>query len=227
MNKYISGKKDAIRKYMIEREKFNIRKRRNNAEVRRLKKSFENGEKSAIEKYSKIILANSVYPENFKPDNEINYSPYTKTLTVNLLFCGFENFPDIMKYRCIIENKSVTEVRFSSDEKYRRYEKSLLSAGLRSIHELFEALYGDFVEEIILNAFVPSNNKDIENMTAKFASGVSRCVYAVSVKKSDFENIEISDENYLDVLENLGMKRVKDKFTNETEIIKPICTKEN
>jgi len=227
MNRYISGKKDAIRKYMIEKEKFNIRKRRNNAEVKRLKDSFENGEKSAIEKYSKIILANSVYPENFKPDNEISYSPYTQTLTVNLLFCGFENFPDIMKYRCIIENKSVTEVRFSPDEKYRRYEKAILSAGLRSIHELFEALYGDFVDEIILNGFVPSNNKDIENMASKFASGVSRCVYALSVKKSDFEKIELSDENYQSILENLGMKRVKDKFTNETEIIKPISTKEN
>lgn len=226
MNRYISAKKDAIRKYMIEKEKFNIRKRRNNAEIKRLKISFENGEKSAVEKYSKIILANSVYPENFKPDNEVNYSPYTKTLTVNLLFCGFENFPDIMKYRCIIENKSVTEVRFSPEEKYRRYEKALLSTGLRSIHELFEALYGDFVDEIILNAFVPSNNKDVENMMAKFASGVSRCIYALSVKKSDFENIELSDENCVNILENLGMKRVKDKFTNETEIIKPIYAKE-
>lgn len=226
MDKYISEKRDAIRKYMIEREKFNLRKRRNNAEIKRLRKCFENGEKSAVEKYSKIILANSVYPENFKPDNEITYNPYTKALTLNLLFCGYENFPDIMKYKCVIENKSVTEVRFSPEEKYRRYEKALLSAGLRSIHELLEALYGDFVEEIILNAFVPSNNKEIENMTAKFASGVSRCVYAVSVKKSDFENKEISDENYLDVLESFGMKRVKDKFTNETEIIKPIYTKE-
>ena len=226
MNKYIAGKKDAIRKYMIEKEKFNLRKRRNNAEIKRLKISFENGEKSAVEKYSKIILANSVYPENFKPDNEVSYSPYTKTLTLNLLFCGFENFPDIMKYKCVIENKSVTEVRFSPDEKYRRYEKALLSAGLRSIHELFEALYGDFVDEITLNGFVPSNNKDVENMTAKFASGVSRCVYALSVKKSDFENIEISDENCVNILEKLGMKRVKDKFTNETEIIKPIYTKE-
>ena len=63
-------------------------------------------------------------------------------------------------------------------------------------------------------------------MAAKFASGVSRCVYALSVKKSDFENIEISDENCVNILENLGMKRVKDKFTNETEIIKPIYTKE-
>ena len=131
-----------------------------------------------------------------------------------------------MKYKCVIENKSVTEVRFSPDEKYRRYEKALLSAGLRSIHELFEALYGDFVDEITLNGFVPSNNKDVENMAAKFASGVSRCVYALSVKKSDFENIEISDENCVNILENLGMKRVKDKFTNETEIIKPIYTKE-
>lgn len=226
MTKYISDKKEAIRKYMIEKEKFNIRKRRNNAEIKRLKISFENGEKSAIEKYSKIILANSVYPENFKPDNEVVYSPYTKTLTLNLLFCGYENFPDIMKYKCVIENKSVTEVRFSPEEKYRRYEKALLSAGLRSIHELFEALYGDFVDEIILNAFVPSNNKDVENMSAKFASGVSRCVYALSVKKSDFENIELSDENCADILENLGMKRVKDKFINESEIVKPICTKE-
>ncbi len=226
MNKYISDKKDAIRKYMIEKEKFNTRKRKNNAEIKRLKNSFENGEKSAIEKYSRIILANSVYPENFKPDNEIEYSPYTRTITLNLLFCGYDNFPDIMKYRCVIENKSVTEIRFSPDEKYRRYEKSLLSAGLRSIHELFEALYGDFVDEIILNGFVPSNNKTVENMSAKFASGVSRCVYAISVKKSDFENIEISDDNYLDVLEKLGLKRVKDKFINETEIIKPIYTKE-
>ena len=225
-NKYISDKKDAIRKYMIEKEKFNTRKRKNNAEIKRLKNSFENGEKSAIEKYSRIILANSVYPENFKPDNEIEYSPYTRTITLNLLFCGYDNFPDIMKYRCVIENKSVTEIRFSPDEKYRRYEKSLLSTGLRSIHELFEALYGDFVDEIILNGFVPSNNKTVENMSAKFASGVSRCVYAISVKKSDFENIEISDDNYLDVLEKLGLKRVKDKFINETEIIKPIYTKE-
>ena len=226
MDKYILEKRDAIRKYMIEREKFNLRKRRNNAEIKRLRKCFENGEKSAVEKYSKIILANSVYPENFKPENEITYNPYTKALTLNLLFCGYENFPDIMKYKCVIENKSVTEVKFSPEEKYRRYEKALLSAGLRSIHELFEALYGGFVEEIILNAFVPSNNKEIENMTAKFASGVSRCVYAVSVKKSDFENKEISDENYLDVLESFGMKRVKDRFINETEIIKPIYTKE-
>ncbi len=227
MNKYISAKKNAIRKYMIEKEKFNTRKRRNNAEIKRLKMSFENGEKSAIEKYSRIILANSEYPENFKPDNEINYSPYTKTLTLNLLFCGYENFPDIMKYKCVIENKSVIEVRFAPEEKYRRYEKAVLSSGLRSIHELFEALYGDFVDEIILNAFVPSNNKTVENMGSKFASGVSRCVYALSVKKENFENIEISDENCVNVLETLGMKRVKDKFTNETEIIKPLYTKEN
>ena len=227
MNKYISDKKDAIRKYMIEKEKFNTRKRKNNAEIKRLKLSFENGEKSAIEKYARIILANSEYPENFKPDNEIIYSPYTKILTLNLLFCGYENFPDIMRYKCVIENKSVTEVRFAPEDKYRRYEKALLSSGLRSIHELFEALYGGFVDEIILNAFVPSNNKTVENMGSKFASGVSRCVYALSVKKENFENIEISDENCVNVLEMLGMKRVKDTFTNETEIIKPLYAKEN
>lgn len=226
MTKYISDKKNAIRKYMIEREKFNLRKRKNNAEIKRLKKSFENGEKSAIEQYSRIILANSEYPENFKPDNKISYSPYTKTLTLNLLFCGFENFPDIMRYKCVIENKSVTEVRFAPEEKYRRYEKAILASGLRSVHELFEALYGDFVDEIILNAFVPSNNKTVENMASKFASGVSRCVYAFTAKKEEFENLEISDENCVNILESLGMKRVKDKFTNETEIIKPIYIKE-
>ena len=48
----------------------------------------------------------------------------------------------------------------------------------------------------------------------------------IALYEEDFEKIELSDENYQSILENLGMKRVKDKFTNETEIIKPIYTKE-
>ncbi|MGN0654273.1 MAG: hypothetical protein ACI4KD_05085 [Oscillospiraceae bacterium] len=222
MDSYISTKKEAIRGYLIEKEKFNTEKRRHNAEIKRLKKSYENGERSAVEKYSNIILANSSYPENFKPRNEISFNPYTSCVTVNMLFCGFKTFPDIMRYDFVIENKTVTEVRFPPDEKYKRYEKALLTAALRSVHELFEANYNGAVDKIILNGFVPANNNTMNG----FISGAARCVFAFSAEREQFEQLKLSDNDYEDALCALKMKRVKHQFTNETELIKPLCDKE-
>ena len=222
MTSYVSAKKEAIRGYLIEKEKFNTEKRRHNAEIKRLKKSYENGEKSAVEKYSKIILANSSYPENFKPQNDISFNPYTNCMTVNVLFCGYKAFPDIMRYDFVIENKTVTEVRFSPDEKYKRYEKALLTTALRSVHELFEANYNGSVEKIILNGFVPANN----NTANGFISGATRCVFAFSAEREQFEQLNLSDNDYENTLHTLKMKRVKHQFTNETELIKPLCDKE-
>ena len=92
------------------------------------------------------------------------------------------------------------------------YEKTLLSVALRTIHELYEAIYNGAVETILVTGYTPGNRGDVQDEFGDDA----RCIFRICAESSVFRNISISDENVEDVLEQLGIERVE-RFTDQSE----------
>lgn len=220
---YKARTEDAIRNYLLERENFEEHKRKNNAEIKFLKKCFENGEKTAVEKYAGIILANSEYPDCLRMDHEIYYSKRERTLRVNFLFFPVSILPVVESYEFSKETQRIVENRLSVDERDELYERVLCDIAVRTVHELFEAIYIDSVESIVFNGFVLGGNRWIEERVRKIApGGKMRCVFGFKVAKKDFLDIDITSLNSSELLKKFGVVRVRNRFTDVTEMINPL-----
>lgn len=223
VEEYKSRVETEIRNYLLEKEKFEENKRQNNAEVKFLRKCFEAGEKTAIEKYAGVILANSEYPGTFEKDSEIFYDKVTKTLTVNFLFFPIAVMPSVESYEYSLELQRIVEKHLDEKSKNKMYEQILQDVALRTLHELYEAIYTDSVQSIIFNAFVLNGKRWIEGRAKAISpSGKMRCVFSVRAHREEFSGIDISSENSEKLLRRFEFVRVKNHFSDVTEMMNPI-----
>lgn len=201
-------KETALNEYLEEKDEFEKEQREHNADVNFLRNNFEYGEKSAIEKYASIVLANSKYPTDLEIDFDVEYNGMAAALIVSILFPTFEQFPKIDRF--VYENgRDITPVEMSKAQATSLYENTLLAVGLRTLHELFEALYNGAVTQILVVGCVSeedcSNNIDYEENVRK--------LFKIKTDAETFNGLTLTDDNVKDAIDLLDFSRVSD-FTN-------------
>lgn len=212
---YEERKTQAFKEYLKSKQEFETEQREHNADVSFLRENFEIGEKTAIEKYASVVLANSKYPAELEMDYDIDYNVEDLTILVSFLLPRFDDFPTVERYTFNQSTNEINEISMSKLSARQIYEKTLLSVGIRTIHELFEAIYNNSVERVVFTGYVLNENST--DSVTDFINNV-RAIFKITATKELFENIELSDSNVAEIIEQLDVIRISD-FTNTSDEI--------
>lgn len=210
---YEERKTIALQDYFNAKQQFEAEQRQHNADILFLKESFENFEESAIEKYASVVLANSLYPSELDMDFDVDYVGMENTLYVSFLLPSIDDLPMVDRYAFDQSTDEIREYPMSKANAIALYEKTLFAVGIRTIHEMFEAIYNNAVETMVFKGFILSSA--VEEDVMDFSDNV-REIFEIKASKSVFESLVISDDNISATLEKLEFVRVRD-FTNPSE----------
>jgi len=215
LKEYEERKTKALQDYFLAKQEFETEQRQHNADVNFLRESFEMHEEGAIEKYASVVLANSQYPSELDMDFDVDYVRFENTIYVSFLLPDIADLPMIDRYTFNQSTDEIKEYPLSKANATMLYENTLLSVGIRTIHEMFEAIYNGAIETVVFKGYLLSSEASEE--TIDFTDNV-REIFEIKADKTVFESIAISDDNIADTLAQLTFTRVKD-FTNPSECL--------
>ncbi|GAE36461.1 restriction endonuclease [Halalkalibacter akibai] len=187
--------REAIAEFHNERNIFLNEQTKRNKEITSFKQGFANSETISVERYFKLVLDNSIYPECFKKDFDIQYNRENKTLIIEYSLPHSDNVPNIVEYKFIQTRKDVDIKRMKKKEFETYYDDILYQITLRTIHECFSSDSPENLETVAFNGWM----KGIDTATGQEFN--SRII-SIHVKKDEFSSL------------NLGRVVPKDCFRN-------------
>ena len=176
----------ALEKWNAERLAYEAKQQSENEAVEKRRAAYLAGEHEAVTDYCEVVLANSVYPDNFPKDFELEHNPETKILVVEYSLPAPEDMPRIKEVKYVKSKDGFTEVFLSESEQNKIYDDVLYQICLRTIHELFEADVINVVAAVVFNGWV----KSIDKATGKEANG---CLISIQVKKDELGKIDLAN----------------------------------
>jgi restriction system protein len=157
-----------------------------NLKIDKLKESYFQGEAEAILQYCELVLNNSIYPDSFPKDFELDYNPITKILLVDYILPAPEQLPTLTEVKYIAAKKELKESHISESQLAKNYDTSIYNITLRTIHELFEADQANGIDVVIFNGWVQAINKGTGKKT-------TNCIVSIQAKKTEFIDIELAN----------------------------------
>lgn len=137
-----------------------------------------------VHHYSKHVLSNSKYHEDFPQEFEVEYNPENKILIIDYQLPSINDIPTLKEVKYIQSRDEFTEKHITKTQLNKLYDKILYQIALRTIHELYESHHEDILEAIVFNGLVSS----IDPATGK---EVNACVLSVQANKEDFREINL------------------------------------
>lgn len=166
-------------------KEFYAEQERSNTKVDSLKEQYGQHHPDAVLEYCEMVLNNSLYPDFFPRDFELEYNPETKILIVEYTLPAPEDLPSLKEVKYIAAKRELKEYHLSEAAMSKNYDSLIYKIFLRTIHELFEADQANALDCVSLNGWVSSINK----ATGKIAKN---CIVSIQVKKAEFEEIDLS-----------------------------------
>lgn len=205
-------------KYIEGKNKYEFEQRKHNADIRFLKENFEDDERTAIEKYVSIILSNSQYPPDIDLDFDVSFKKGGK-LTVGCLLPLPENLPLIQEYRYVASRNEIDTKPMPDKEIRSLLERTYLAIAIRTLHELYEAIYTNCVKMIEFNGYIlNSENENETDWEAEDFTDRVRRIITVCTKKDDFCCLNLSDEKLYEVVQALNISYIKNMMDGTQSI---------
>ena len=217
LQEYNERRDRAYRQYLYEKEEYERRARHLNAEIVYLRENFEYSEPSAVEKYISIILSNSRYPDEINIDFDTQYKKSSRTLYIDCLMPSPESLPMIRSYRFNQATNRIEEVPMTASECADFYERTVYNIAIRTIHEMFEAIYTDGVNDIVFNAYALNDGLEEETIPDDFEQ-VTHCIMTIETSRENFTAIDLRNNSLNRIISSLTVKRITDFLSNDEEI---------
>lgn len=210
LNDYVKEKESFFNEYEKEKQIFEEEKRLFNENINNWKKEFESGKKDAVEKYIRVVLENSKYPDSFEKEYDVEYKYKEKVLLVSYDMPNTEKISNIESYRYVKSTNSIKEIQMKKKEYEDFYENIIFQITLRTIHEIFESTSATQVDMVIFNGWVDGTDK---------ATGrnFNNCVISLQVTRKQFEEIELSKIDFKECTRNL-----KGIFAGKLVLLNPV-----
>jgi len=184
--KKVISKYDWLEKIWIKnKEDFYEKQKQNNLKIDDLEQKYLSKNEQAVLYYCELVLNNSVYPEYFPKDFQLDYNTDSGIIIVEFVLPSLELIPTLKEVRYITTKDELKESHITELQKAKIYDDVIYKITLRTIYELFESDKIDALNSIIFNGWVESINK----ATGKL---VNNCIVSIKVDKSEFENIDLS-----------------------------------
>ncbi len=169
-----------------EREKSNYeqKQRSNNSKIQAQKEAYFNKEAGAVSDYCEMVLSNSVYPDYFPQEWDIEYQQETQIIIVDYSLPDIDSIPTLKSVKYVMSRDEFSETHLTAAALNKLYDGLLYQIALRSIHELYEADVADALTAIVFNGWVDSVDK---------ATGqrVNSCIMSLQAAKDEFLAINL------------------------------------
>jgi len=156
-DKLNSDYEDATRKYFIDEENRQLKleeeyvRYRQECAARDLAAAEQNkaldelianlayGVPEAIEEYIAIVLANSVYPDQFPVAHDFKFDAEHSELSVSVYVPEPASIPTIKAYKLIKAKNEISSTTLTQKEVRERYASAVYQVALRTFHEVYES----------------------------------------------------------------------------------------
>lgn len=191
LERYENTREEAYLKWKNGKEKFEKKQRMHNEYIDQWKKEFESGERRAVEKYMKVVLSNSSYPDIFPSDINTQYDDQSKMLIISMELPNFEKMPKVKEYKYVANSKSIKEVLMKEKEIQTFYDDIIKQTAIRTIYEIFTADYAKNIKSIVFNGWV----NGVDKATGQdFTSCIISVLVSLEIFGSiNFERIKVSE----------------------------------
>ena len=172
-------------KWTYEKNKHELEITKQHAEVDDMRRRYLNKESKAIEEACKLVLRNSLYPDEFPRKFDLEFNEANGMLIVDFQLPNLDQIPNqtTAKY---IKSKDAIEMEYLSKSDHEKlYETVIYQMTLRTLYELFKADIVDRITAVTFNGFVTSVNTATGNKTTK-------CIISLQAEKEEFEEINLA-----------------------------------
>lgn len=157
-----------------------------NLKIDKLEKEYLGKSPEAVTEYCELVLNNSVYPDSFVKDFQLEYNPENGILIVEYQLPPVEAFPKVKEVKYLSSKKELKEVYLPEAQVNRMYDDAIYKISLRTIHELFEADKVKALNAISFNGWVKAINK----ATGKEENN---CILSLQVKQDEFLAVDLAN----------------------------------
>lgn len=186
-NEYQKGKNDYdiyIKRWEKEKINFIEAQKANNEAIDKQREAYLDQDPDGIVDYSDRILSNSLYPDSFPQEFEVDYLPETKMMIIDYLFPNIDNVPKLKEVKYIQAKDEFKETYLADSFLGKMYDTLLYNITLRSLYELFNADVINAIDSIIFNGFVKAIDKSV-------GKDVTNCILSIQTNKAEFMNINL------------------------------------
>lgn len=176
---------DSMTEWKQRKEKFYEDQKEFNAAIEQKRKNYKSLDQEAVVDYCDAVLSNSMYPDYFPKEWDMDYNAVTRTLVVEFALPAPEVLPTLKEVLYIQSNDSYKETHLSEKEREAIYDSLLYQMALRTIHELFEADTANALDAVAFSGIVTT----LEKTTGH---DVTACVLSVLARKEPFMQINLA-----------------------------------
>lgn len=177
--------RQAVANWDKAREEFEAAQAKVNEGIDRFRERFEAGEPDAIIEYVNQVFENSTYPDGFPVDRQCSLAPDAETVVVDLAVPAPSELPDTVDFKLKDRGRRMEPVRRKPKETEALYDTATKQAVLRTLHEVFEALYTSHVQSAVVNAWTTVTN-------AATGHDETSCIVSVAAERTEFEKINLA-----------------------------------
>jgi len=182
----IDNWENEVKKWNEMKEKFYFDRNEYNSKIDNMKEKYLSQDVDSIVEYCDMVLNNSMYPDSFPQNFEIEYIKETKIIIVEYQLPSQECFPIAKEVKFIASRNELKESYLSESQQVKMFDDAIYKIALRLIHEIFEADKANAIDAISFNGWVKAINK----ATGKEENN---CILSIQVKKDEFIAIDLAN----------------------------------
>lgn len=129
-----------------------------NQQIEAFRAEFEAGDPDAIISYFDMVLQRSNYPESFPRHFRLAYVPESKQLVVELELPTAAVVPAVKAYKFVKTKDEITSTPRPASHVKSLYTGTVAQMTLRTLHELFEADRNHYIDTLVLNCYVDTQD---------------------------------------------------------------------
>jgi restriction system protein len=167
------------------RRQYEEKQKLSNDKVLAQRQLYLDGSPDAISDYCEMVLSNSVYPEFFPREWDLEYLPDTRVLILDYSLPNIDQLPTLKSVKYVAARDSYSETHLSGAAVAALYDSLLYQISIRTIHELYEADVTDALASVVFNGWVNS----VEKATGQ---EVNACILSLQASKPEFLKINLA-----------------------------------
>ena len=134
----------------IERSRHREQNREILGQIDQLIIGLEKGDAHSVEGYIRLVLDNSVYPDEFPVTREFSFSGEFAELALTVYVPGPDSAPSVKSYKYMKASDEIKQTALSAKAIREGYASAVNQVAIRSLHEIFEADRREIIQTIDL-----------------------------------------------------------------------------
>ena len=149
------------------------------------KAAYLNKDQDAIIDYCDMVLSNSVYPDFFEQNFDLEYNKESKTLIIDFSLPSIDKLPKLKEVKYLVTKDEFSESYINEKELNSLYDELIYQVTLRTHHEIYESDIISAIDSVVFNGWVEFIDKAIGQLT-------NSCIVSLQTSKDEFLAINLS-----------------------------------